>query len=119
MQWTLDPRIKVRFLGGQLTNVTNEVIMIRVLPDRFLVEEQKQSYTTKSGLYIPETSQEGQVISGTVVALSGLRSDGTRSPIEDGMTVWFNKFNAFKVEIDKKQYYSITEKDILAYSIPE
>jgi chaperonin GroES len=72
---------------------------------------------TASGLYIPETAQEGQILSGTVVEVGNgkLLDDGTRANMSviSGETVWFPKFNASKIERDGKTFYVMSEQFIL------
>ena len=90
---------------------------MRVLNDNVLVEVPLEKKQTASGLYIPETAQEGQVIYGTVVKVGTgrLLDNGQRSTLNvvEGDTVYFPKFNATKVDIDGKTLYVVTEQQIV------
>jgi len=92
---------------------------MRVLNDNVLVSVTSEgSRTTASGLYIPETAQEGQVIKGNVVSVGEgkLLQDGTRvaPSVKDGEQVWFPKFNASKIELGGVVHYVVSEQYILA-----
>lgn len=90
---------------------------IRTLNDNVLVEVPKEKQTTASGLYIPETAQEGQVIYGIVkdVGPGKIQVNGVRAPVdvEIGQTIWFPKYNAFKATVDGIEYYVVPEAQIL------
>jgi len=90
---------------------------MRVLNDNVMVLVEAVKTQTASGLYIPETAQEGQILSGTVVELGDgkLLDDGTRAnmSVKHGETVWFPKFNASKIERDGKTFYVMSEQFIL------
>lgn len=91
---------------------------MRVMNDNILVSGANEGpRTTASGLYVPDTVQEGQVIKGTVVSVGQGRmlQDGTRvaPSIAAGETVWFPKFNANKVELSGVTHYVVAEQYIL------
>jgi len=90
---------------------------MRVLNDNVMVLVEGVKQTTASGLYIPETAQDGQIIFGKVVEVGDgrLLDNGTRSPmsVKHGETVWFPKFNASKIERDGKTFYVMSEVQIL------
>jgi chaperonin GroES len=90
---------------------------MRVLNDNVLVEVPLERKQTASGLYIPETAQDGQVIYGTVikVGLGKMLDNGQRCipSVTEGDTVYFPKFNATKVDIDGKTVYVVSEQQIV------
>lgn len=87
--------------------------------DNVIVEVAERPEQTKSGLYIPESAQEGQVVEGTIVSVGNGRmtDDGNIIPcrLKDGMHVWFPKFNGTKITVDGTEYYVISERQLLAY----
>lgn len=90
---------------------------MRVLNDNVLVEVPMEKKQTASGLYIPETAQEGQVIYGTVikVGLGRILDNGQRTilNVAEGDTVYFPKFNATKIDIEGKTLYVVSEQQIV------
>ena len=90
---------------------------MRVLNDNVLVEVPMEKKQTASGLYIPETAQEGQVIYGTVikVGLCRILDNGQRTilNVTEGDTVYFPKFNATKIDIEGKTLYVVSEQQIV------
>ena len=91
---------------------------MRVLNDNVMVAVGSQGErTTPSGLYMPETAgNDGQVIKGVVQTVGDglLLNNGQRAPmnVQVGDTVWFPKFNAHKIEIERKMFYVISESQI-------
>jgi chaperonin GroES len=90
---------------------------MRVLNDNVMVVVEGVKTQTASGLYIPETAQDGQIIFGRVVEVGTgrLLDNGTRVPmsVTQGETVWFPKFNASKIDKDGKTLYIVSETQIL------
>lgn len=90
---------------------------MRVLNDNVLVLVEGVKQTTASGLYIPETAQDGQIIFGKVVEVGDgrLLDNGSRAQmsVKHGETVWFPKFNASKIEREGKTFYVMSEVQIL------
>jgi chaperonin GroES len=90
---------------------------MRVLNDNVLVEVPLERKQTASGLYIPETAQEGQVIYGTVIKVGNgrLLDNGQRTTVSvtEGDTVYFPKFNATKIDMDGKTLYVMSEQQIV------
>ena len=90
---------------------------MRVLNDNVMVLVETVKTQTASGLYIPETAQEGQILFGKVVEVGDgkLLDNGTRAPmsVQKGETVWFPKFNASKIEREGKTFYVLSELQIL------
>lgn len=90
---------------------------MRVLNDNVMVLVEGVKTQTASGLYIPETAQDGQILFGSVVEVGAgrLLDNGTRVPVSvtHGETVWFPKFNASKIEREGKTFYVMSEQQIL------
>lgn len=90
---------------------------MRMLNDNVMVLVESVKTQTASGLYIPETAQEGQILFGKVVEIGEgkLLENGTRvkMSVEKGETVWFPKFNASKIERENKTFYVMSEHMIL------
>lgn len=91
---------------------------MRALNDNVIVIAQLEERKSASGLYIPDTAQEGQVIRGTVVEVGPgrLLEGGNRSQMSVAAkdVVMFPKFNASKMEIGGTTYYVLAEQLILA-----
>jgi chaperonin GroES len=90
---------------------------MRVLNDNVMVLVEGVKQQTASGLYIPETAQEGQILFGKVIEVGDgkILDSGTRAPmsVQKGETVWFPKFNASKIEREGKTFYVMSEQQIL------
>ena len=90
---------------------------MRMLNDNVMVLVEGVKTQTASGLYIPDTAQEGQILFGKVVEVGNgkMLEDGSRAKmsVEKGETVWFPKFNASKIERDGKTFYVMSELQIL------
>ena len=90
---------------------------MRMLNDNVMVVVEGVKTQTASGLYIPDTAQEGQILFGKVVEVGDgkLLENGTRAPmsVKQGETVWFPKFNASKIDRDGKTFYVLSEVQIL------
>ena len=90
---------------------------MRMLNDNVMVLVEGVKQQTASGLYIPETAQEGQILYGKVVEVGQgkILESGHRAvmSVEKGETVWFPKFNASKIEKDGKTFYVMSELQIL------
>ncbi|HQD27055.1 MULTISPECIES: co-chaperone GroES [Methanoculleus] len=80
--------------------------------ERVLLKPTKKEEVTKSGIYIPESAQEGKK-EGIVVAV-GERDDGTKLPLKPGDHVLYGGYSADKFEIDSETYIFVPFKDILA-----
>ena len=90
---------------------------MRVLNDNVMVLVEGVKTQTASGLYIPDTAQEGQILFGKVVEVGDgkLLETGERAKmsVNKGETVWFPKFNASKIEREGKTFYVMSELQIL------
>ncbi len=87
------------------------IIMIKPLDDRVLIEPIVEEEKTKSGIVIPDTV-------GKVVAVGSGRidSNGNRIPmsVKKGDIVLFTEYGPNKVKIKNKEYLIAKEEDILA-----
>ncbi|MEK7103247.1 MAG: co-chaperone GroES [Patescibacteria group bacterium] len=91
---------------------------LRPLGDRLIVEPAKGDEVTKSGIIIPdavnrEKPEQGKVIA---VGVGKLSDNGTRIPmdVKVGDTVVFKKYAPDEVTIDEKEYFVLSESDIMA-----
>ena len=74
---------------------------------------------TAGGLFVPETSEEGQFTSGAVTHLGDWLTVGEGSAditpiVAIGQTVFFNKFTAPKIKTDEGEFYILKLDDVLA-----
>lgn len=90
---------------------------IKPLSDHIFVETFNEEKTTKSGIFIPASSEEKPEM-GKVVAIGpGKRNDeGKLIPlsVKVGDNVLFTKYSPNEVKVDEKKYLVIREDDILA-----
>jgi chaperonin GroES len=96
-------------------------INIKPLSDRVLIEalsEEEKVKTTKSGIVIPETVDKEKVDRGKVIAVGSgkITETGKKIPlsIKAGQTVVFSEERVDKPQVDDKEYYIISENNILA-----
>ncbi|MEK7192607.1 MAG: co-chaperone GroES [Patescibacteria group bacterium] len=96
-------------------------IRIRPLGDRVLVEstpEFERGSKTKGGLFIPETADKERSEEGIVVAVGPgkMSDDGSRLPlsVKTGDKVLFTKYGPDEIKVDGKEYYILSESNILA-----
>jgi chaperonin GroES len=93
-----------------------EVMNIRPLQDRVIVERMDATEKSAGGLYIPDTAkekpQEGKV---TAVGKGKRRDDGTVIPmdVKAGDRILFAKFAGNDVTVNGKEYFIMREEDIL------
>ena len=100
---------------------TNKKINIKPLGDKVLVEalsEEERMKKTKSGIVIPETVGKEKVDRGQIVAVGpGKINDAGKKismSVKIGQTVIFPEFSAEKIKVNDKEYYIISESNILA-----
>lgn len=90
---------------------------MKVLNDNVLVSVEAKPTQSASGLYLPDTPQDGQVVFGKILNYGPGRigPDGKVVPVSVniGDRVWFPKFNASQVEVDGTKYYVVAESQIL------
>jgi len=94
---------------------------IKPLGDRVLVEPisaEDRGAKTKSGIIIPDTIDKEKPEEGTVVAVGPGRvgDNGKLIPIgiKKGQKVIFSKYGPDEVKIGDKEYYILSESNILA-----
>lgn len=96
-------------------------IKIKPLGDRVLVRpiaENERGTKTKSGIFIPETVEKERSEHGEVVAVGPgkIGDDGKRIPmsVSVGDTVLFTKYGPDEVKVEGKEYFILSESNILA-----
>lgn len=92
---------------------------IKPLGDRVLVEPlTSDAEKTKSGIIIPDTVSKEKSEEGKVVAVGEGRrgEDGKLIPVavKKGQRVLFSKYGPDEIKVDGKEYYIISEANILA-----
>lgn len=102
-------------MAGTMSNKIN----IKPLGDRVLVEPlDNEGEKTKSGIIIPDTVSKEKSEQGKVVAVGeGRRNDdGKLIPltVKKGQKVIFSKYGPDEVKIGDKEYFIISEANILA-----
>ena len=109
---------------GELVKLLGNMMKkLKIIPlgDRVLIEalsEEERLKKTKSGIVIPDTVGAEKVDRGFVVAVGegAISENGKKIPmnIKKGQTVIFPEFSAEKIKVDNKEYYIVSEKNILA-----
>lgn len=94
-------------------------INIKPLGDRVLVEATKETgEKSKSGIIIPDTVSKERGEQGKVVAVGPgrLTNEGKLIPVnvKKGQMVIFSKYGPDEIKIDGKEYFIISEANILA-----
>ena len=96
-------------------------IGISPLGDRVVVEpisELERGSKTKGGIFIPETADKERSEQGTVVAVGPgkLTDEGQRLPVtvKVGQKVLFTKYGQDEIKLDGKEYFILSESNILA-----
>ncbi len=95
-------------------------ISIKPLGDRVLVEaiDLENSEKTKSGIIIPDTVSKEKSEQGKIIAVGeGKRTDdGKLIPmsVKKGQKILFSKYGPDEVKVDGKEYFIISESNILA-----
>ncbi len=91
---------------------------LRPLGDRLIVEPAKGDEITKSGIILPDTVDREKPEQGKVIAVGvgKLSENGSRIPmdVKVGDTVVFKKYAPDEVTIDDKEYFVLSESDIMA-----
>lgn len=82
---------------------------MRVIHDRILVETTPVADRTASGLFLAGSADQSQVVLGRVIDVGSKVEDVTV-----GNGVYFNKFTAFKVTKNSKDFFSIKENEVIA-----
>jgi chaperonin GroES len=90
---------------------------IRPLQDRLLVERIEEEQKTAGGIIIPDTAKE-KPVEGKVVAVGRgkVNDDGSirTLDVKPGDRVMFGKYGGTEVKLDRKDYVSLREDDVLA-----
>ncbi len=88
------------------------------LADRVVIDPSMPETTTSFGLIIPETATKEKPETGIVVAVGPGRvaDDNHHVPVgvSVGDRVMFNKYGYDEVKVNGKEYYIVSESDILA-----
>lgn len=101
--------------------MTNKKTIISPLGDRVLVEalsEEERIKKTKTGIVLPETADKEKMDRGRVAAVGPGRvtDEGKKlqMSVKKGQIVVFPEFSAEKIKANDKDYYIISEGNILA-----
>ncbi|MBI3632001.1 MAG: co-chaperone GroES [Candidatus Vogelbacteria bacterium] len=96
-------------------------INLRPLGDRIIVEplsERERGKETKSGIFIPETTEKERPEQGVVVAVGPgkMNDDGKLVPmsLKVGDKVLFTKYGPDEIKQDSKDYFILSESSVLA-----
>lgn len=89
---------------------------IQPLGDRVLVKPTKQEEKTKSGIVLPDNSQEKPQEGNVMEVGRGKVVDGLLQPLEikKGDKVLFSKYGGDEISVDGEEWKIISESDILA-----
>ena len=89
---------------------------IKPLFDRVLVEVQKQTHTTDSGIIMPATNQERPIYATIVEIGEGGMVDGNdvKMIVKKGDHIIFNKYAGSEIKLNGKEYVLLRQIDILA-----
>ena len=93
-------------------NQKNNIIMIKPLADRVVIEPKEAETKTASGLYIPDTAKE-KPQQGVVVAAGPGKKDEPME-VKVGDVVLYGKYSGTEVTVDEKKYLIVRQADILA-----
>ena len=85
------------------------------LYDRIVVEPQAKSTLSKSGIVLPETSQERPQIGVVVAVGDGENFDGveTKIKVKIGDKILFQKYAGNELKIDEKTYIVLRQIDVI------
>ncbi len=88
------------------------------LADRVVIDPTALETTTSFGLIIPETASKEKPETGIVVAVGPgkVADDGSHIPVgvSVGDKIMFNKYGYDEVKVNGKEYYIVSEQNILA-----
>ena len=94
---------------------------LKPLFDRVVIDANKEENTTKSGIFLPETSQERPQI-GVVVAVGdgeNMDNDKTGLKVEVGDKVVFNRYAGVELKLDDKTYIVMRQLDIIGVLVDD
>jgi chaperonin GroES len=95
----------------------NEIVIIRPIGERVLLQHQKKEEVTKGGIYIPESARQEKK-EGIVISV-GTFEDGKELPLKKGDHVIYGGYQSDEIEIDGENYIFVDFKDILATVVEE
>jgi len=90
---------------------------IKPLSDHIFVEAFNEEKTTKSGIFIPVSTEEKPIMGKIIAVGPGKTTDkGKLIPlsVKIGDKVLFTKYTPNEIKIDEKEYLVIREDDVLA-----
>ena len=92
---------------------------MKAINDNVLVKvaERVGDRTTASGLYIPESVDDGKILFGTVFHVGEVplqNGQYRKINVTEGDTVWFGAYKASKLTVDGVTYHIVPESAILA-----
>ncbi|MDO8493096.1 MAG: co-chaperone GroES [bacterium] len=94
---------------------------LRPLSDRVIVEtisEHERGKETKGGIFIPDTAEKERPEQGVVVAVGPgkMTDDGNlvAMSLKVGDKVLFTKYGPDEVKVDGKEYFILSESNVLA-----
>jgi len=94
------------------------IMNIKPLSDHILLSPIKEEEKTKSGIFLPDTTQKEKPEQGMVIAVGqGKKTDdGKIVPVsvKTGDKVLFTKYGPTEIKLDGKEYLIAREEDILA-----
>ena len=94
-----------------------DIMSIKPLADRIVIEPQAAETKTASGLYIPDSAKE-KPQKGTVIAVGvGRVADNGQTvamELKEGDVVLYGKYAGTEVEVDNKTVVLMRESDVLA-----
>jgi len=108
------PRAICRLRKGH--RIGGNVMKVRPLQDRVLVQRVKEEEKTKGGIIIPDSAKE-KPIEGLVIAVGNGKAldDGTLRALDvkEGDRILFGKYSGTEVKIDGQEHLILREDDIL------
>jgi len=91
--------------------------MFKPLFDKVLVEKIDDKKQTESGIILPDSAKDSNLIKGKVIALgSGKRNkkgEKTSFEVKEGEVIIFKEYSADEIKIEEKNYYIVGEENIL------
>jgi chaperonin GroES len=97
--------------------VWEEIVNLKPLGDRVVVEHVEQADKSAGGVFLPDTAKE-KPQEGKVLAIGTGRTldNGTKVAMEVkvGDRILYSKYSGSEVKIEGKEYLIISEKDVLA-----
>ncbi len=96
---------------------SDSTVAIQPLGDRVVVMPFPKDEATASGILIPDSAKQEKPERGTVVAVGAGRYDGddlVPMTVKVGDTVLFSKYGYDEVKIEGKEYFILSESNVLA-----